>query len=26
MEDGQGWIEWVAILEDLYQKRFGYVE
>ncbi|MEK5211734.1 hypothetical protein NYE56_09780 [Bacillus sp. FSL R5-0603] len=22
----EGWIEWVAVLEDLYQKRFGFVE
>ncbi|MBR0009434.1 MULTISPECIES: hypothetical protein [Bacillus] len=22
----EGWIEWAAILEDRYQKRFGYVE
>ncbi|MCY8328878.1 hypothetical protein MOC47_08460 [Bacillus spizizenii] len=32
IEDGEmksivaeGWIEWTAILEDLYQKRFEYV-
>ncbi|MCV0023418.1 hypothetical protein [Bacillus sp. XT-2] len=22
----EGWIEWAAILEDLYQKRFECVE
>ncbi|WIT27305.1 hypothetical protein [Bacillus phage SPbetaL3] len=22
----EGWIEWAAILEDLYHKRFEYVE
>ncbi|MEC2236632.1 hypothetical protein P9G78_17835 [Bacillus subtilis] len=22
----EGWIEWAAILEVLYQKRFEYVE
>ncbi|MEC1749613.1 hypothetical protein P9D93_06940 [Bacillus mojavensis] len=22
----EGWIEWAAILEDMYQKQFEYVE
>ncbi|KAF6538886.1 hypothetical protein G9F75_07265 [Bacillus sp. EKM208B] len=22
----EGWVEWAAILEGLYQKRFDYVE
>ncbi|MCY8856345.1 hypothetical protein [Bacillus atrophaeus] len=22
----EGWIEWAAILEDLYQKQLDYVE
>ncbi|MCY7768114.1 hypothetical protein [Bacillus inaquosorum] len=22
----EGWVEWAAILEDLYKKRFEYVE
>ncbi|MCY7959534.1 hypothetical protein MOC41_06655 [Bacillus spizizenii] len=33
IEDGEkktivaeGWIEWAALLEDLHQKRFVYVE
>ncbi|MGE0910492.1 hypothetical protein ACQGRJ_09865 [Bacillus atrophaeus] len=22
----EGWVEWAAIIEDLYQKRLDYVE